>query len=121
MFTVTVETEFNASHQLTMPDSKKEALHAHNWHLRVAVSAEKLNPTGLVVDFHDLKALIDGVTSTLAGKTLEDLPCFHGQNASAEAVARHIYGQLEDSIKDGIRLDHVELMEAQGCWARYEP
>lgn len=121
MFTVTVETTFNASHQLTMPDNQKEPLHAHDWQLRVAVSAEKLNPMGLVIDFNDLKAAIDTVTSALAGKTLEDLPCFQAQNASAEALAMHIYSQLEHSIKGGIRLDYVELMEAQGCWARYNP
>ena len=119
MFTVTVETTFNASHQLTMPDNQKEPLHAHDWQLRVAVSAEKLDQMGLVIDFHDLKAAIDTVTSNLAGKKLEDLPCFQTQNASAETLARHIYDQLKKTIKGDVKLDYVEIMEAQGCWARY--
>lgn len=119
MYTVTVESEFNASHQLTMPDGQKEPLHPHQWLLKVAVSSEKLDQMGVVIDFHELKAAINTVTDPLEGKKLEDLSCFQDANASAEALAKYIYDRLNKFIKGDINLDSVELMEEKGCWAKF--
>lgn len=116
-----MESEFNASHQLTMPDGQKEALHAHQWQLKVAVNSQKLDQMGVVIDFHELKAAINTVTGPLEGKKLEDLACFQGTNVSAEAVAKYIYDRLKEIIKSDVALDSVELMEDVGCWAKYRP
>ena len=121
MYKVTVESEFNASHQLTMPNGQKEPFHAHQWQLKVAVSAEKLDQMGVVIDFHELKAAINTVTAPLEGIKLEDLPCFQDANASAEALAKYIYDQLEKLIKSDINLVSVQLMEEKGCWAKFRP
>jgi len=121
MYKVTVESEFEASHQLTMADGQKEPLHAHKWQLKVAVSSEKLDQMGVVIDFHELKAAINTVTAPLEGKKLEDLPCFQDANASAEALAKYIYDRLEKLIKSDINLVSVELMEEKGCRAKFQP
>ena len=71
MYTVTVESTFTASHQLTMADGGKEPLHGHDWVVRVAVSADELDETGLAVDFNDLKAMIADVTEPFTGARLK--------------------------------------------------
>ena len=121
MYTVTVESKFNASHQLTMPNGQKEPLHAHQWQLNVALSSEKLDQMGVVIDFHELKAAIDTVTAPLEGKKLEEVRDFQEANASAEALAKYIYDQLKKLIKADATLDFVELMEEKGCWAKFRP
>lgn len=119
MFTVTVESSFAASHELTYAGGGKEELHNHHWRLRVAVEVEELDENGLAVDFIDLKAKIDEVTAVLDNTQLEELECFDGINASAENVAKYIYDQLESSLETKVMLEYVEVMEAQGCWAKF--
>ncbi len=119
MYTVTVESTFTASHQLTMADGGKEPLHGHDWVVRVAVSADELDETGLAVDFNNLKAMIVDVTGPFAGARLEQLDCFADCNASAENVARYIYDRIEPMLANRLKLEYAEVMEAEGCWTKY--
>jgi len=119
LYTVTVESTFTASHQLRMADGAKEPLHSHDWVVRVAVSAENLDETGLAVDFNDLKAMIADVAEPFAGARLEQLDCFANCNASAENVARYIYDRIEPMLANRLKLEYAEVMEATGCWTKY--
>ncbi len=119
MFTVTVETTFTARHQLTIAQGQKEPLHSHDWIVRVAVSADRLDEMGLVVDFDDLKAKIEGVISPLSGARLEELSCFQGVNTSAENVAKYIYDKIEQLLPSHVKPRYVEVAEAPGCRAKY--
>ena len=126
MFTITVETEFNASHQLTLPDGSVEDLHEHCWKVRAAVSVEKLDKMDTVMDFHELKRYLDEILAPLAGTNLEEVEYFvdAGINASAETVVRYIYEQLssklEGEVADNAALEFAEVMEQADCWAKYE-
>ena len=95
MYTVTVESTFAASHQLTMPDGVKEDLHAHDWIVRVAVGAEEVDQWGLAIDFVELKALIEQITKSFVDRKLEELACFEGVNASTENVTKYCDWLLE--------------------------
>lgn len=121
MFTVTVETGFRGEHQLSMADGQKEPLHAHDWVVRAAVSAEKLNEFGVAVDFIELKQEIDRIVAGFNDVQLEELDCFGaaGLEASAENVAKYIYDNLEDVLQAQVELQYVEVTEAEGCWAKY--
>lgn len=119
LFTVTVQTSFTARHQLTLATGQTEPLHEHNWVVRSAVTAEKLDESGLVVDFHWLEAKIEEVVSPLNGTRLEELACFKDVNASAENVAKYIYDKLEPLLPARVELQYVEVSEAPDCWAKY--
>ena len=121
MFVITIETGFKAYHQLTMASGEKEDLHDHNWLVRSAVSADALDESGLAIDFLDLKAKIEAITTPFEGANLENLACFKEQNASAELVAKYIYDELEPLLSSGVMLEYIEVMEAAGCWAKYLP
>ena len=120
MFTVTIETAFDARHQLTLADGTKELLHNHHWVVRAAVSAEHLDEAGLVVDFNYLKAKLDEVTAPLRDAQLEELECFGDMNASAENVARYIYDRIEPLLGPDVKLVYVEVAEAPLCRAKFE-
>ena len=119
MFTISIENAFTASHELTYAGGEKEELHQHDWQLKVAVDVEDLDENGLAVDFIDLKAKIDGITTPLNNIPLEKHPAFEGINASAENVAKYIYDQLIPQLPTRAMLVSVEIMEAPGCWAKY--
>ena len=65
MFTVSVETHFRASHQLTLPDGSKEQAHTHDWLIAAEVCRDKLDSMGLVMDFSRLKAMVDNIVGEL--------------------------------------------------------
>lgn len=120
MYWIFVETDFEASHRLTFADGTQEHLHSHRWHVMAAVGAASLNAQGLVMDFLELKQLLDEVVEPLSGQELETLPWFSETNASAEAVARSLFGALAGRIRPPARLGYIEVAEAPGCRARFE-
>ena len=121
LFTITVETTFNASHQLMLAGGSKEPLHEHDWKVRVSVSTAQLDEAGLVMDFYELKIKIDAALIPLTGKKLEDVPFFAdgGINASAETVSQYIYDNLASILPDNVELSFVEVMEQADCWAKH--
>jgi len=119
LYTVSVETHFSASHSLTLSDNSKEPQHRHNWLVTVDVSAEQLNKMGLVVDFHQLKGMVDNIVSCLADKSLDTIDYFRQSSSSAEIVARYIYEMLEPKIHGRVKLDAVRVVEEPGCYAKF--
>jgi len=119
LYTVTIETSFSASHQLTYSCGEIEELHNHDWLVRACVSTDYLDENGLAVDFIDLKVHLEKITAAFEGKQLEDMDCFGAINASAENVAKYIYDQLNPLLPETSTLEYIEVMEAAGCWAKY--
>jgi len=119
MFTISVETHFRASHQLTLPDASKEPLHNHNWMVTAAVSSDKLDEMGVVMDFHVLKAKLRQITDELDNSVLGEVKCFRQNNPSAENVAKHVYGLLRDQLPRGVKLLSVKVVEEPGCMAEF--
>ncbi len=121
MFTTSIETTFNATHQLTLADGKKEDLHNHDWSVQCVVGAEKLNNIGIVIDFNELMEKLENITGPFNGAVLEKLPCFEDKvvNVSAENMAKYIFDSLEPLLGQDVTLRFVEVEEAPGCRAKY--
>jgi 6-pyruvoyltetrahydropterin/6-carboxytetrahydropterin synthase len=120
LFTISVQTSFWASHQLKLPGGQKEDIHSHNWLVEARVSSEQLNKTGVVFDFNKLKAILAGITDSLAGSGLEDSPAFGQNNPSAELIAQYIYQTIEKKLPAEILLDSVTVTEEPGCCACFK-
>ncbi|MHC4552462.1 MAG: 6-pyruvoyl trahydropterin synthase family protein [Planctomycetota bacterium] len=119
MFTVLLETTFKAEHQLAFANGAREPLHEHEWKVNVAVSGEKLDDNDLLIDFEELKMLVEATLLDFRGKRLEAVGHFEHRNTSAENVARILYEEIAPKLPDTVRLDYVEITEAPGCRARY--
>ena len=119
MFTVSIETHFRASHQLTLPDGSKEPAHRHNWSVITDVSNSKLNNMGLVIDFHRLKAMVDDLVAEFDNKALEESDYFQQNSSSAETVAKYIYEKLRTKLPKGVKLEAVRVVEEPGCSAKF--
>ncbi len=102
-----------------MADGEKEAMHRHDWIVRVTVSAKELDEQGFAADFVELKALLDKVVEPFGNRCLDEMPCFQGINASAENVTKYIYDRIAPALATRTNLEYVELMEAAGCWTKY--
>jgi 6-pyruvoyltetrahydropterin/6-carboxytetrahydropterin synthase len=119
LYTVIVETTFNAQHQLTLLGGTKEPLHRHNWKVACAVSSRTLDKMGLAIDFNRLKAMIDSIAAELEGEQLESVSIFKNMNSSAENMAEYIYNRLEKMLAANVKLEYIEVTEAPHCRARY--
>ena len=119
MFTICVETRFRASHQLILPDGSKEPLHHHDWVVSADVSSEGLDNMGVVMNFQDLRAMLDGAVADFDNAAIEAVGYFQQNNPSAENVARYIYDKLRTGLPEGVRLRNVKVVEEPGCSAKY--
>jgi 6-pyruvoyltetrahydropterin/6-carboxytetrahydropterin synthase len=119
MFTISVETRFRASHQLTLPDGSKEPVHNHNWSVTANVSGDKLNAMGVVMDFHRLKSAVDKIAAEFDKISLDRIDYFRRNNPSAENVAKYIYQKLDPKLPKGLKLRSIEVEEEPGCSAKF--
>jgi 6-pyruvoyltetrahydropterin/6-carboxytetrahydropterin synthase len=119
LFTVSVETHFWASHQLTLPDGSKEPLHHHNWAVTADVSSDKLNSMGLVMDFCRLKTAVDNIVAEFDNGQLDKIDYFQQNNSSAENVTKYIYEKLSSKLPRGVKLQSISVVEEPGCWAKF--
>jgi len=121
MYWISIDAAFEAAHGLTFANGVTEPNHTHRWSVSVGVCSEYLDKQGLVMDFLELQHYVDAAIDDFKGIKLENNPCFTGQNASAERVARVIFDRIAARIYPPVRLGYVEVTEAPGCRARYEP
>ncbi len=119
MFTISVETHFQASHQLILPDGSKEPLHSHDWVVTAAVSSEKLDDMGVVMDFRTLREMVLNATGELDNTVLGDVEHFRQNNPSAENVSIYVYGKLRVGLPEGVELQSIEVVEEPGCSAKF--
>ena len=119
MFTISVETYFWASHQLVLLDGSKEPVHHHNWLVSAGLSSDKLNSMAVVMDFQELKAMLDDIVSEFDNMALNEISYFRQNNPSAENVARYIYEKLRAKLPEDVKLQNVRVVEEPGCTANF--
>ena len=126
MFEVCVEATFAAAHQLRNYKGKCENLHGHNYKVKVTVGGEKLNATGLVADFGEVKHVLREIVGRLDHRFLNEIKPFIELNPSAENIALYFYQELDKGLKEGssevpIRVSEVIVWETDTSSATYRP
>lgn len=120
MFDLTIESQFSAAHQLRGYKGKCEALHGHNWRVQVTVSSDKLDELGMVLDFHELKAITGEVLASLDHSFLNDVFPFTEINPSSENMAKWIYESIrKKTLKKNCELSSVTVWENETSSATY--
>lgn len=120
MYDLMIESQFSAAHQLRGYKGKCEDLHGHNWRVQVTISSEKLNDTGIAMDFHDLKAIVNDVVSSLDHSMLNEVFPFTEKNPSSENIAKWIYDSVKKKIeKAQCNISSVTVWENETSSATY--
>ena len=119
MFTISVETHFSASHQLTLPDGLKEPVHNHKWSVTAEVGSNKLNDMAVVMNFRELKAMIDNIVGEFDNHDLDKFGYFQQNNPSAENVAKYIHDKLLIQLPKDVKLQSIRVTEEPGCSAKF--
>lgn len=112
MHTVTVEVEISSAHFLENYVGKCAKLHGHNWIIFVTVGAESLGQYAMVVDFSEVKKIINTFDHTL----INDHPewCTRAQYPglpTAEQLAVVLRDMIQEKI-DG-RPNHPKVLSVR--------
>ncbi len=116
-YTLSVSKTFSAAHALRKYRGKCERLHGHTWKVKLSVSAGRLGPDGMAVDFAVLKSYLDEAISGLDHRYLNEVSPFLKVNPTAENIARHLFLILKRQIRRPLRLSYVEVWESENSSA----
>ena len=123
MYELKVVTRFAAAHQLKMVTEKCENLHGHNWKVELCVAGQKLQDSGVLMDFGVIKQRLGEIIDGLDHKFLNELPAFSRANPSSEMIARYIADESDARIEagEGISVSRVKVWESDDACASYSP
>jgi 6-pyruvoyltetrahydropterin/6-carboxytetrahydropterin synthase len=111
MFELTVRSEFSSAHFLRDYDGKCRNLHGHTYKVAVTVAGEKLNDTGVMADFVELKNHLEAVLKPLDHACLNDLGYFKMNNPTAENIAKYIFDEYK-KLATPLKLAKVQVGES---------
>ena len=122
MYEISVEHTFAAGHALRGYKGKCENVHGHNYKVQVTVAGEKLDSTGLLIDFIDLRAAIRELAERLDHRFMNDVPPFDQINPSAENMARYFADAIDAQVRPhGVHIASVKVWETETTSATYIP
>ncbi len=126
-----MEFSFDAAHRIMGHGGKCAWLHGHTYRLRVTVEAEVLDRLGMVMDFDDLRAVVEKhVVGRWDHATLlrEDDPLVPAiarvqaeapqkiitflQNPTAEVLAQTAFEAVVPALPAGVRLTRLVVWES---------
>jgi 6-pyruvoyltetrahydropterin/6-carboxytetrahydropterin synthase len=124
MFEVSVEQTFAAGHALRNYKGACENAHGHNFRVRVTLEGERLDDTGLLVDFLDVKRSMGEIIARLDHVFLNEIPPFDVRNPSAENLAEYFHQELSRRLTENpvpVHISEVRIWETDIQSAAYRP
>jgi 6-pyruvoyltetrahydropterin/6-carboxytetrahydropterin synthase len=123
MFEVSVEQTFAAGHALRNYKGACENVHGHNFRVQVIIEGERLDETGLLVDFIDVKNSMRAVIGRLDHQFLNEVAPFDVKNPSAENIAEYFYTEISGGLNATVpvRIREVKVWETDIQSASYRP
>lgn len=119
MYRVGVWDHFSSAHYLRNYQGKCEHIHGHNWKVEVVLEGNKLDKSGMLLDFGILKKHLKEIMGTLDHKCLnEDVEFFKELSPSSENIARFIFQELSRRIEDKeVKVFEVKVFESENSYA----
>lgn len=113
MFELRVESHFSAAHFLTDYHGKCENMHGHNYKVYAHIRGDYLNDGGMLMDFADIKKVLNEICDLLDHSNLNDMEVFK-QNPSAERIAKYIYDQILKKLPTLSAKENALIVETGG-------
>jgi 6-pyruvoyltetrahydropterin/6-carboxytetrahydropterin synthase len=121
MFYLRVRDDFAAAHYLRGYKGKCEALHGHNWKVELEAGIEKLDETGLAMDYKDLKQILREIIEKFDHTELNRLDEFFSKNPTTENIAIIIHNRARERLKNfNVKKIAVTIWESDDSSCRYE-
>ena len=122
MYEITIVKSFSAAHMLTNIGGKCENLHGHNFKVEVTVTARDLNEAGILIDFRDIKKLLNEILENLDHKFLNECSLFDQINPSSENIAKYVYEEMKLKARQTkVKIARVKIWESENAAVTYIP
>jgi 6-pyruvoyltetrahydropterin/6-carboxytetrahydropterin synthase len=120
--TIWKDFTFAAAHAIRGHTRGCQNLHGHNYRVRVHLRAETLDSLGMVMDFADLKAIMEEIVGRFDHAVINDIPPFDERNTTAELLSAYLYAEVARRLADDrrVRVARVEVWENESSCAVYE-
>jgi 6-pyruvoyltetrahydropterin/6-carboxytetrahydropterin synthase len=122
MYEIKVSTHFDAAHFLRDYEGPCARMHGHTWKVETAVTSVDLGPGQMVIDFHDLRKLLQEVIAPFDHRCLNEIDPFVKLSPTSENIARYIYDELKRRLRHlppGVRLSWVGVSESPDTGVLY--
>jgi 6-pyruvoyltetrahydropterin/6-carboxytetrahydropterin synthase len=119
MYELMVTGRFAAAHSLRNFKGRCEALHGHNWKVEVVVRGNVLDQAHLLMDFGQLKKLMNQALDRLDHCHLNELPHFLENNPSSEMIAKYLYEEIGQALPPQVSMIRVSAWESEDSRATY--
>lgn len=117
MYELQVEVSFDAAHCLRDYQGPCARLHGHTYRVQVTLRGPELAPSGMLVDFRDVKRALGEIVERLDHRFLNEVPPFTDINPTAENLARHFHDELKRAL--GGIVSKVTVWESPSSCASY--
>lgn len=131
---LTTSYSFDAAHRIPGHPGKCAYLHGHTYHLEVTIGAKRLDPLGMVMDFDDLrdivqKAVLDSwdhatllapddplgpAISAVQSEAPDRVVILRGM-PTVEVMTRDAWNAIARVLPPGIDLERVAIRETPSC------
>ncbi len=123
MHTIFKDFTFAAAHAIRGHTRGCQNLHGHNYRVRVHLRASRLDELGMVLDFADLKEIMQEVLGPFDHQVMNDIPPFDQRNTTAELFSEYVFQEVDRRLggEDRVRVIRVEVWENDTSCAVFEP
>jgi len=127
MHTIFKDFTFAAAHAIRGHTRGCENLHGHNYRVRVHLRAERLDALGMVLDFADLKEMMQEILGPFDHRVINDIPPFDERNTTAELFSEYVFQEAcrrlasHSKDPDRVHIARVEVWENDTACAVFEP
>lgn len=120
MYELIVGDHFDAAHFLRGYTGKCAKVHGHTWQVEIRVRGDRLDESGMLVDFSILKKKLREITGTLDHSLINDLDYFTTINPTAENISVYIAQRFQEMMKDvSVKICSVTVWESPRAAAIY--
>ena len=119
MYRVSKVLYFEAAHFLNGYVGACQNLHGHSYKLEITIESERLDSSGMVVDFKQIKEFTRQLLERYDHSCLNELDEYKANSPTAENMAREIYEELKRHIYVGLHLVSVKVWETRDSCAEY--
>jgi 6-pyruvoyltetrahydropterin/6-carboxytetrahydropterin synthase len=122
MHTIFKDFSFSAAHAIRGHTRGCQNLHGHNYRVRVHLKAERLDELGMVLDFADLKQMMQEIVGPFDHQVINDIPPFDRRNTTAELISQYVFEEVARRLEgqERVRVAKVEVWETETSCAIYE-
>jgi 6-pyruvoyltetrahydropterin/6-carboxytetrahydropterin synthase len=122
MHTIFKDFTFAAAHAIRGHTRGCQNLHGHNYRVRVHLKAARLDELGMVLDFADLKEMMQEILGPFDHRVINDIPPFDQRNTTAELFSEYVFAEVARRLagQERVRVTRVEVWENDTACAVYE-